>query len=173
MTSRSRRFLAFAALYPAWLLFQAVHESGHVLHAAASGGSVAHVELPLLGFSRTVLAANPHPLFVAAGGPLWGSLLPLVAAGVMPRGWTAGRTISRAFAGGCLVANGAYLAVGWTEPAGDAADLLRLGVPVGALVALGSAGGGAGVWMWHLLGRAPARLRRAAESPPPPAESVF
>ena len=56
----------------------AVHEFGHVLHAWASGGVVAQVSLPLLSFSKTDLSQNPHPLFVAWGGAIWGCIIPLI-----------------------------------------------------------------------------------------------
>ena len=52
---------------------------------------------------------NPHPCFVAWGGPIWGCLIPLVlwaAAWVMARRYA---FLARFFAGACLVANGAYL----------------------------------------------------------------
>jgi hypothetical protein len=153
--SRANRLLVIALAYPAWLLFQAVHEVGHVLHSVVSGGHVERVELPLLGFSRTVLADNPHPLLVAAGGAVWGSLLPLAFAPLMPRRWPGGRRAARAFAGLCFVGNGTYLAVGWTQPAGDAADLLRLGVPPWVLLTVGAVATAAGLWVWYDLSRRP------------------
>src|SRR5260370_40219029 len=64
-----------------WLAMQVVHELGHVLLAWATKGEVTKVALHPLIMSRTDLAENPHPLAVAWGGPLLGSLLPLVAYG--------------------------------------------------------------------------------------------
>ena len=150
---RRARLLSLAALYPAWLLFEVVHESGHVLHAWVSGGTVERLELPLAGFSRTVLSLNPHPLFVAVGGPLWGALLPLAIVSAVPRRWAAARRAASAFAGLCCVGNGTYVAVGWTQSAGDAADLVRLGTPVATLVLAGSAAVAAGLWLWHGVGQ--------------------
>jgi hypothetical protein len=69
--------LMFSTAGLSWLLMLAVHETGHVLHGWFSGAQLAEVHLPLIGFSRTDFAVNPHPLFVAWGGPLWGSALPL------------------------------------------------------------------------------------------------
>lgn len=77
-----RATLILATLYLAWLAMLGLHEIGHTLNAWLSGGVVEHVELPLLGFSRTSLAHNPHPLFVAWGGAAWGVALPLGLLGV-------------------------------------------------------------------------------------------
>ena len=159
-------------LYASWLAMEAVHEAGHVLHAALSGGRVAHVELPWLGFSRTDLAVNPSPRFVAWGGPVWGAAAPLLvwllwAAAFRRRGrWEqiSGRAL-QFFAGFCLVANGAYLGVGWMDRAGDAGDLIRRGTPVGVLILFGAVATGAGLWLWHRLGLGPSRQRNAEEDP--------
>ena len=68
---RTRHVLLWLfAAYVAWLAMLAVHEAGHVLHAAATGGKVVRVELPLLGFSQTHVAPNPRPAVVAWGGAL-------------------------------------------------------------------------------------------------------
>ena len=143
------------ALYACWMGMQAVHEAGHVLHAAASGGRVARVELPPLGFSRTDLSINPRPAFVAWGGAVWGVLLPLAVWGlcrVLCR--RRGRSVARGlqfFAGFCLVANGAYLGVGWVDRVGDAGDLLRRGTPVWVLVAYSLVAVSGGLLLWHRL----------------------
>ena len=60
-----------------WLLMMLLHECGHVWHGWLSGATLEGIHLPLLGFSRTEFAANPHPLFVAWGGPVWGCIFPL------------------------------------------------------------------------------------------------
>ena len=144
--------LLVVGIYAAWLAMMALHEAGHVLHAWLSGGTVENVELPLLGFSRTDLANNPHPAFVAWGGAVWGSMLPLaiLAAARLAR-WRY-RHVSRFFAGFCLIANGAYLAVGWLLTDGDAADLVRLGAPTWTLIASGVAAVAFGLLLWHGLG---------------------
>ena len=59
------------------------------------------------------------------------------------------------FAGFCLVANGAYLGAGWKANAGDAADLVDYGTPAWVLVVFGVVTTGAGLYLWHLIGKSP------------------
>src|SRR5690242_20603277 len=99
-----RQLLLIPALYASWLAMMAVHELGHVFHALLSGGRVRRVEIPLFGFSQTFLRNDPHPLFVAGGGVLWGSVIPLVAWIACPRRWKAARRALQFFAGFCLIA---------------------------------------------------------------------
>ena len=134
-----------------WYAFMAVHESGHVLAAWISGGTVQRVVLHPLQFSRTALGSNPHPIFVALAGAVWGSALPLAV-------WLVARALKwkhdhllRAFTGFCLVANGAYLGAAFILPVGDAEDLIRRGVPVWAFALPGILAFGAGLWVWHGL----------------------
>lgn len=129
-----------------------VHESGHVLAAWLSGGRVTGVVLHPLAFSRTDLAENPHPAFVTWAGLVWGSVLPAAA-------WLIARLAKwplafflRAFAGFCLIANGAYLASAAIMPVGDAEDLIRLGTPLWIMVPVGVAGVLAGMATWNGLG---------------------
>src|SRR3954452_19977310 len=97
--------LILSAVLASWLGMQAVHELGHVLGAALTGGTVERVVLHPLTISRTDLAHNPSPLLVVWAGPAFGVLLPfalwLVAAAVRFRG----ASVLRFFAGFCLVAN--------------------------------------------------------------------
>ena len=146
--------LALAA-YPAWLAMSAIHEAGHVLHASLSGGRVERVYLPLNDFSRTAMAVNPHPLFVASGGPLWGCLIPLA---LLAAAHAASRAVApaRLFAGFCLICNGAYIGLGPTMTAGDGRDLLRHGAPTATLILFGATAVPAGLFLWHLAGRHPA-----------------
>lgn len=51
----------------------------------------------------------------------------------------------------CLIANGAYLGAAFILPVGDAADLIRLGVPVWAFAVPGILVFGAGLWVWDGL----------------------
>lgn len=139
-------------LYLCWLAMMAVHELGHVLHACISGGRVAAVYVPLLGFSRTELAENPHPQFVAWGGPLWGCLLPLAAYLLSRRLLLTARKLVCFFVGFCLAANGAYLAFGWIDRAGDAGTLLRHGAPLWTLISAGLLALAGGMLLWHSLG---------------------
>ena len=105
-----------ALLILSWFGMQAVHESGHVVAAWASGGRVDRVVLVPWSISRTDLAFNPLPLIVAWGGPLVGTLAPL-AAWLMTRVLhLPGRFLLRFFAGFCLVANGVYIGAGVVYP---------------------------------------------------------
>ena len=192
MTAARRLILALAIGYGSWLGMMAVHELGHIAHALLSGGRVAAVSLPLLGFSQTIVWPNPREHFVAWGGALWGTALPLLACAAvhlfargprpspphrpsdpLPRPSDARPRVPallRFFAGFCLIANGVYLGLGWTRHAGDAGDLLRLGTPVWVMVAFGVACFTGGLAVWHTLGRVsdfflPARPRDASGPP--------
>jgi len=131
----------------------AVHESGHVLAGMIGGGHVRRVVLPPLGFSRTDVDPNPSPRLEIWAGPLWGIIVPLSM-------WVLGRKqLSRPldlilsfFAGLCLVANGAYLAASWMMSAGDAAELMKRGVPVWVLVGVGLPTMLTGFYVWHGMG---------------------
>jgi hypothetical protein len=144
--------LTLNAIGASWLGMMIVHESGHVLAAWLSGGRVTHIVLHPLAFSRTDVSPNPRPLFVVWGGPILGAALPVIA-------WLIARAfhlrlafLLRFFAGFCLIANGAYLASVALMPAGDTADLLRLGTPLWAVVVPGVAAFVAGLAMWNRLG---------------------
>lgn len=166
-----RTSLAVSTLALSWLLMQAVHEFGHVLHAWASGGTVVRVVLHPLEMSRTDVSPNPHPQFVAWGGAVWGCLIPLsccmaTAAArnrrrLAPRdeihlaerdGYGTLSWLATFFAGFCLIANGAYLAVGLLDGIGDAGDLVANGAPAWSLIAFGAVTIPAGLWLWHGLG---------------------
>ena len=132
-----------------WLGMMACHEVGHALGGWGSGGTVVDVELPLAGFSHTLVSPNPRPLVERACGPLAGCLLPGLVYGLacLCRDGSARR--ARFFWGFCLIANGAYLGLGWIDGAGDAGDLMGLGVPAWGLVVFGAAVLPAGVAMWN------------------------
>src|SRR5262249_49742779 len=104
--------LIAATLELSWLAMQAVHEFGHYSAAKLTSGQVRAVVLYPTTISYTQLALNPRPLFVAWIGPLVGSILPLLFLGIARicrvRGWY----VFQFFAGFCLIANGAYLALG-------------------------------------------------------------
>lgn len=150
----ARVALLVALAATGWLLMQALHEAGHVLHARTSGAAVERVDLHPLRLSRTVLGANPHPRFVAWGGAVWGCLLPLaLLLAARARGAEA-TALARALAGGCLLANGVYLGAGAWNLAGDAGDLLLAGEAPAALVAFGVVACAVGLALWHGIGRA-------------------
>ena len=161
MSSRARTgLIGVALLYPFWLAMMATHELGHVLGAITTGGRVLQVTIPLLGFSETIVHPNPWPRVEVWSGPMLGSTIPL-GLWVALRRRRAG-AILQAFAGWCLIANGAYLGVGWIEHVGDAGELVRLGTPVALLIAFGAASATAGLFMWHRLGATPTAIRRPA-----------
>jgi hypothetical protein len=166
-----------ATLGLTWLLMQAVHECGHVLHAWASGGTAVRVVLHPLEISRTDVSPNPHPQFVAWGGAVWGCLIPLgLLAAVRIVEWRDQRHFEarpsvfqtqasgaasaprffawlvRFFGGFCLIANGGYLAAGPFDGIGDAGDLLNNGAPSWSLIVFGAVTIPVGLWLWHGLG---------------------
>lgn len=139
------------AIVASWLGMMIVHELGHVLHAWLSGGMVSRIVLNPISFSRTDLSRNSAPLFVAWGGAVWGSAIPLSL-------WLTVRRhplafLVRFFAGFCLVANGLYLAVGAAMPVGDAEEMLRLGCPPVMLPIVGIPLAITGFTCWNGLGR--------------------
>jgi hypothetical protein len=136
-----------------WLGMMVVHESGHVLGAWLTGGTVARVVAQPWTFSRTDLSLNPHPLAVAWAGPLGGVLFPLAALGLARLCRMPGAYLLRFFTGFCLIANGAYLGIGSFDAAGDAGDLLRLGAPIWQLWAFGVLTAPLGLYLWHRQGR--------------------
>jgi hypothetical protein len=142
-----------STLTACWLGMQAIHEAGHILGAWISGGEVERVVLHPLTISRTDLARNPNPLFVVWSGPIFGSILPLAL-------WAAATAIQlresfvlRFFAGFCLIANGAYIAVGSIDRIGDCGEILRNGSPIWLLWAFGAVAVPAGLWLWHRQGK--------------------
>ena len=170
--SAGRLLLLPILLYAAWLAMMAVHELGHVFHAWASGGVVAAVRVPPVGFSVTEYAVNPRPHFVAWGGAVWGSVLPLIAWGAAVLARMNVRAWLKFFAGFCLVANGAYLGVGWVTGAGDAGELLAYGTPRWVLIAVGLIATAGGLLLWHTMGPlvtlvAPERKRGGPGRPAP------
>ena len=160
-----RALLAATLLYGTWMGMMTVHELGHMLHAWLSGGRVVQVHLPLIGFSQTIVHPNPHEQFVVWGGPIWGILIPLLACGGFRM---AGRHVPNLltfFTGFCLIANGAYLGMGWTKRAGDAADLRRLGVSPAVLIAFGLICMTAGLLAWHWTSWLTTRSRTGGDNP--------
>jgi hypothetical protein len=131
----------------------AFHESGHVLAAWLTGGSVQRVVLVPWAFSRTDVEPNPQPRIVAWSGPMLGGLMPLLALVAGSKGFPPVRRFLKFFAGFCLIANGAYLASAMVMPVGDTDDLLRLGTPGWIMTLAGGVMLGAGLWLWHTLGK--------------------
>jgi hypothetical protein len=150
---RIHQFVLFAStLALSWFGMMAVHETGHVLGAWLTGGSVAKVVLHPLTISRTDLSYNPQPLLVVWAGPLFGVAAPLAAWIIAQLARISIWYLLRFFAGFCLIANGAYLAVGSLDNVGDAGDLLRHGASIWHLWAFGALCVPAGFLLWHRLG---------------------
>lgn len=169
--ARTARRVAYAVavLVVSWYAMMAVHELGHVLAGLATGGGVERVVLPLLGFSRTDLAPNPHPLPVAWAGPITGVLVPLglwlLAWAMFRRRCRIAEQTLRFFAGFCLIANGAYLGLGWLDRIGDAGDLLRHGSPTWHLIAFGLVCAALGLALWHGIHTPAGRKQNHTDTP--------
>lgn len=135
-----------------WLAMMAVHEFGHVLGAVATGGSVERVVLHPLAISRTDVSPNPHPAIVVWMGPVIGCLLPVVFTTMVPARLVALRNIAKFYAGFCLAANGAYIAIGSFEGIGDCGVMLATGASQWSLVVFGAATVPLGIFVWHKIG---------------------
>ncbi len=144
--------LIASTVVASWLGMQAVHEAGHVLGAWLTGGEIKHVVLHPLTISRTDLALNPHPLLVVWAGPTCGIVLPLMLWGILAALHMPGAFVFRFFAGFCLIANGAYIAVGSFDHVGDCGEMLRHGSVMWQLWLFGSLAIPAGFCLWHRLG---------------------
>ena len=145
--------LAFAtgAVVVAYNGSMLLHEFGHVLHLWTSGGTVTRVFVSPIDVSYVFKGENPHPQWVAWGGPVWGALLPLALLAVA---WTARwrvASLAVVLAVFALLFNGAYLSVGAFQPGGDTAQLLNHGAPVWSLVAAGLPMVGAGLYVAPLV----------------------
>ena len=135
-----------------WFGMMAVHELGHVLGAIATGGSIERVVLHPLAISRTDVAPNPHPAIVVWLGPITGCVLPLGALFAVPRRFRFAQGTAQFFAGFCLIANGAYISIGWFDQVGDCREMLQTGTPVWVMVLFGVAAIPSGLCLWHGLG---------------------
>jgi hypothetical protein len=135
-----------------WLWMMVVHELGHVVGLAMTGGTVETVVLHPLAISRTDAAVNPHPLLVVWAGPVFGVLLPLVLAVIAAVGRFQWAYLVRFFSGFCLIANGCYIGVGSFGKVGDAGDMLRNGSPIWTLWLFGLLTVPVGLYFWNGLG---------------------
>ena len=119
--------LIISTLLASWLGMQVIHEIGHVFGAWLTGGRVARVVLHPLTISRTAIADNPDPLFVAWSGPLFGVAAPLLLWAFATVTRFAFAFLLRFFAGFCLLANGLYIGFGSWDRVGDCGEMLRHG----------------------------------------------
>jgi hypothetical protein len=142
-------FIAFS-----WLGMQVVHESGHVIVTRLTGGEVTRVALHPLIISRTDVAENPHPLAVVWGGPLLGSLIPLMLFGLATALRAPGLYLFRFFAGFCLVANGVYIGLGpFLADGADPLVMTENGSPRWLLAVFGLSATSLGLYLWPREGR--------------------
>jgi hypothetical protein len=144
--------LIVSTILACWLGMQGVHESGHVLGALLSGGTIRHVVLSPLTISRTDLAENPAPLLVVWAGPIFGVLLPVAAWGISAVMRMPGAFVVRFFAGFCLIANGAYIGIGSFGAVGDCGEMLRHGSALWQLWLFGAITVPIGFGLWHRQG---------------------
>jgi hypothetical protein len=139
-----------------WLLMMVLHECGHVVHGWFTGATLQRIDLPLVGFSQTDFAANPHPLIVAWGGGIGGCLFPLVILGMVRIFASRYVYLAAWFAGFCLIANGAYLGCGaftTNSYAGDDASvIIANGGSTWHLLVFGFLTIAAGLYLWSGLG---------------------
>lgn len=135
-----------------WFLMMAIHELGHVIGALVTGGTVRRVVLHPLTISRTDVIPNPSPSIVVWLGPLVGCILPATSWLLIPRSWALARSSAMFFAGFCLLANGAYIAIGSFEGIGDCREMLKHGSPLWSLIVFGLVTIGLGLTFWHRLG---------------------
>jgi hypothetical protein len=151
VTTARRLAIAAIILYLSWLGMLATHELGHVIHAQLSGGHTIAISFPLAGFSQTFVDPNPHPQFVAWGGPLWGVAIPSLLVATLKIIRRRVPSILWFFAGFCLIPNGAYIGLGWMKRSGDAHDLVRDGAPLFTLILFGVVCFVAGLLFWHQI----------------------
>jgi hypothetical protein len=150
MPHRSRQLLMIAStLWLSWLGMMLVHETGHVTGGITSGGTVRRVVWHPAVISRTDVQPNPHPLVEVWAGPLFGSILPVGVAFAFSMFRFRSTYLFWAFAGFCLIANGAYIGVGSFKPIGDAEELLADGMSRWPLAAFGFIAVAWGTWIWH------------------------
>lgn len=149
-----------------WFGMMAVHELGHVIGAACTGGTVTRVVLHPLTISRTEVSPNPHPGIVVWSGPFLGCALPLLTASLVSRRLVFARNVALLFAGFCLIANGAYIGIGSFDQVGDCGEMLRTGSPIWILWVFGAAATVLGLCVWHRLGSLRSFFKRDAEVSP-------
>ena len=136
-----------------WLAMQVVHESGHVLVARLTGAEVTKVALHPLIMSRTDVAENPHPLAEVWGGPIVGSLLPLLVFALAALFRLPGVYLLRFFAGFCLISNGVYIGIGhFLAEGADPWVMMENGSPRWLLVLFGAVAFPLGLYFWHRQG---------------------
>lgn len=121
-----------------------LHELGHAIAACATGGTVVSVSVSPLTWSATPYK-SPEPMAVTWGGFLLGTMIPLVALGVL---WCLKSRLSfwaALLATVALLINGAYMLAGAATGSGDALVLMKLGLARHTLYITGAAMLAAGI----------------------------
>lgn len=160
--------LIASTVVASWLGMQAVHEGGHALGAALTGGKVSRVVLDPFTISRTDLSLNPQPLVTVWAGPIFGVIAPFFVWMVIAFVKSPIAFLFRFFAGFCLIANGLYIGVGSFEGIGDCGEMLRNGAKYWHLWLFGIATVPLGLILWHQqgsafgLGRSPSPINKKA-----------
>ena len=150
---RFHQFVFVASLLAlSWFAMMAVHEFGHVVGALTTGGTVERVVLHPLTISRTDVSPNPNPSIVVWLGPILGCIIPAAVWWFIPRRFAVARNIAMFFAGFCLLANGAYIAIGSFDRVGDCGVMLQHGSPLWSLLLFGIVAISTGFYLWHQLG---------------------
>jgi hypothetical protein len=146
--------LIFSTIALSWLAMMAVHELGHAVNGWLTGGKVSRVVLNPLEFSRTDFAENPHPLFTAWGGAMWGIVLPVLLWMLFHQFFMRYAFLAKFFAGFCLIANGAYLAAGslLTSGGDDAGVIMQHGGARWQMLLYGLPTVAVGLWFLNGLG---------------------
>jgi hypothetical protein len=156
-----------------WLAMMAAHELGHVIGAVITHGHVTCVVLHPMSISRTDVQPNPHPAVVVWMGPMIGCLLPFGLQLLIPAHMKILRNSATFFAGFCLLANGAYIAVGSFDRVGDCGEMLRTGTPLWLMITFGVVAILSGLLLWHRLGSLKQFLASPGIITPGTACSVF
>lgn len=130
----------------------ATHEFGHVLGGVVTGGTIRRVILHPLAISRTDVSPNPYPAIVVWMGPLTGCVLPLCLAWLCRHRAAVVSNSLRFFTGFCVIANGAYIAIGSFQHIGDCREMHATGTPLWVMLAFGTMTIPPGFFIWHKLG---------------------
>lgn len=141
-----------AAIAASWYASLAAHEAGHAAAAALTRAHTIRVHLPLLGFSRTDITGDQHPLLTTASGFVVGTSIPLAIRLGAIAIRLPGRSILAFWSGFALVLNGAYLAGDALLQTADGATLARAGATPWLTVPTGIMLTAAGLRVWHTLG---------------------
>lgn len=163
---RASQFVLIVGLVAfCWPMMMLVHEAGHVAGAWATGGHVQRVVWHPLLLSRTDVEPNPSPKIEVWAGPVIGAALPALLAAIVVAFRLKMSYLLVAFAGFCVLANGLYIGWGTFDPAGDAREMIRLGVPRWSMLAFGLAATLGGLWLLDRVspilgfGNRPRRIR--------------